>query len=47
MELFIISLMTLVALELAALRWGFDSRDGIDSHDLSPWRSTFFKEEIL
>ena len=35
MELFIISLIILVALDLAALRWGFDSRDGIDSHQ---WR---------
>ena len=32
MELFI-SLVILFALDLAALRWGFDSRDGIDSHE--------------
>jgi hypothetical protein len=32
MELFIISLILLVALDLAALLWGFDSRDWIDSH---------------
>lgn len=31
MELFIL-LVILVALDLAALRWGFDSRDRIDSH---------------
>ena len=33
MELFIITLMILVALDLAAWRWGFDSRDVIDSHE--------------
>ena len=33
MDLFIISLMILVGLDLAALHWGFDSRDGIDSHE--------------
>jgi hypothetical protein len=29
MELLIISLMVLIVFDLAALRWGFDSRDGI------------------
>jgi hypothetical protein len=33
MELFIIPLILLVALDLAALCWGFDSRDRIDSHE--------------
>ena len=33
MELFIISLIVLIVFDLAALRWGFDSRDGIDSHE--------------
>ena len=42
MELFIISLMILVALDLAALHWGFDSRDGIDSHEWKRRGSTFF-----
>ena len=42
MELFIISLIVLVALDLAALRWGFDSRDGIDSHEWERRGSTFF-----
>jgi hypothetical protein len=35
MELFINSLIMLIvfiAFGLAALRWGFDSRDGIDGH---------------
>lgn len=32
MELFIL-LVILVALDVAALRWGFDSRDRIDSHE--------------
>jgi hypothetical protein len=31
MILFIIFLVLLIALVLAATRWGFDSRDGIDS----------------
>jgi len=44
MDPFIISLVILVALDLAVLRWGFDSRDGIDSHEWE-WRgSTFFPE---
>lgn len=42
MELFIISLIVLVALDLAALSWGFDSRDGIDSHEWERRGSTFF-----
>ena len=42
MELFIISLIILVALDLAVLRWGFDSRDGIDSHEWERRGSTFF-----
>jgi len=33
MELFIISLMVLMVFDLAALRWGFDSRDGIANHE--------------
>jgi hypothetical protein len=33
MELFIILLMVLIVFDLAALRWGFNSRDGIDSHE--------------
>ncbi len=33
MELFIISLMVLIMFDLAALRWGFDSRNGINSHE--------------
>ena len=33
MELFIISLIVLIVFDLAALRWGFDSRNGIDSHE--------------
>jgi hypothetical protein len=32
MEVFITALMILVALDFASLRWGFDSRDRIDSH---------------
>lgn len=41
MELFII-LILLVALDLAALRCGFDSRDGIDSNEWERRSSTFF-----
>jgi hypothetical protein len=40
MELFISSLVLLVALDLAALRWGFDSRDGIESHGWERRNST-------
>jgi len=40
MELFFISLVILVALDLVVLRWGFDSRDGIDSHEWERRNST-------
>ena len=33
MILFIIFIALVVALGLAAARWGYDSRDGIDSED--------------
>jgi hypothetical protein len=46
MEPFIISLVILVALDLAVLRWGFDSRDGIDSHEWERSGSTFFPNII-
>jgi hypothetical protein len=42
MELFIMSLVLLVALDLAVLRWGFDSRDGLDSHEWERRNSTSF-----
>jgi hypothetical protein len=42
MELFIISLAILVVLDLAVLRWGFDSRDGTDSHEWERRNSTSF-----
>jgi hypothetical protein len=42
MELLIISLIMLIALDLAALRWGFDSRDGIDSREWERQSSTYF-----
>lgn len=32
MELFITLFIILIVLDLAALRWGFDSRDEIESH---------------
>ena len=42
MELFIILIIVLIALDLAALRWGFDSRDRIDSQEWERRSSTFF-----
>jgi len=33
MAMFIIFLVLLIVLALAATRWGFDSRDGIDSRE--------------
>ena len=33
MEFMIIVLLMLVAIDIAALRWGFDSRDGIDGQE--------------
>jgi hypothetical protein len=42
MESFIISLNVLIVLDLAALRWSFDSRDGIDSHEWERSGSAFF-----
>jgi hypothetical protein len=44
MELLIISLIVLIALDLAALRWGFDSRDWIDSREWQHRSNTFFPE---
>jgi integral membrane sensor domain MASE1 len=32
MELFIMLFIVLIVLDLATLRWGFDSRDGMESH---------------
>jgi hypothetical protein len=42
MELLIIALIVLIALDLASLRWGFDSRDWIDSREWERRSSTFF-----
>ncbi|HLZ58010.1 MAG TPA: hypothetical protein VKR06_13810 [Ktedonosporobacter sp.] len=42
MELLIIALIVLIALDLAALRWGFDSRDQINSREWEHRSSTFF-----
>lgn len=39
METIIISLILLIALNLAAWRWGFDSRDGIDNPEWERRRS--------
>lgn len=33
MELSIIVLIVFIVFDLAALRWGFDSREGIESHE--------------
>lgn len=40
MELILISLIIIIALDLAALHWGYDSRDNIDSPEWK--RRTFF-----
>jgi len=42
MELLLIALVVLIALDFVALRWGFDSRDWIDSREWERRSNAFF-----